>query len=731
MTTLISCLLLLDPMFTALGVAIVVFIVFIIFVILGFYAAFFKKPIQGEAIVRTGQGGTKIAFDNGISVIPLLHRAEIMEISLKKVEIQRLGKDGLICKDNLRADIKVVFFVRVDRTVEAVTKVSQTIGCERASSPETLVTLFEAKFSEALKTVGKQFEFVELYNSRERFKQEILNTIGKDLNGYVLDDAAIDYLEQTPVSFLKEDNILDSQGIKKITELTANEKIKANLIRNEEKKTITKQDVEAKEAILELERQLTEKEEIQKREIATIKARQEAEAAKVLEEERMKAERARIAAEEEIEIAEQNKQRQVILAEKQKQRVDAIETEKVEKDRLLEVTEREKVVELARIEKQKALEEEKKQIQDVIRERIVVEKTVVEEEEKIKDTKALATAERDKQVALKKAEQTAQQDLIKTTKKAEADKLAAEVRAQKIVIDADAEKNAAVKQAEAKKIMAEARAAEEAAFGVSEAQVIEAKANASERQGLVEANIIEKTAIAEAKAIELKAAANEKQGLAEAKVIEEKGMADAKITEQKGLAEAKILEEKGMADAKGIREKAEAMKQLDGVGKEHEEFKLRLEKEKAIELANIQIQKAVAEVQSKALAEAFKSTKIDIVGGETMFYENIVKSITRSRSLDSFVNNSSTIKDAKTFLLSGGNGNGEDGDELGPIEKIRNLIGQFGLNTEDVKNLTISALLIKMSGLTNDRTIKNSLKNLMEAAESSGMDDIKIKSLGI
>ncbi|MCP4751631.1 MAG: flotillin family protein, partial [Proteobacteria bacterium] len=123
-------------------------------------------------------------------------------------------------KDNMRADIKVNFFVRVNKTVEDVLKVANIIGCERASDLETLRELFEAKFSEALKTVGKQFDFVDLYNSREQFKDEILKIIGTDLNGYVLDDAAIDYLEQTAVTNLNPDNILDSDGIKKIICLT-------------------------------------------------------------------------------------------------------------------------------------------------------------------------------------------------------------------------------------------------------------------------------------------------------------------------------------------------------------------------------------------------------------------------------------------------------------------------------------------------------------------------------
>jgi len=267
-------------------------------------ALFYKKIPQGEALIKTGFGGTAVAFDKGMYVIPVLHKLEIMDISVKKIEIGRLGVDGLICKDNMRADIKVAFFVRVNKSKDAIIEVAQTIGCERASFIETLNELFEAKFSEALKTVGKQFQFIELYESRSEFRDKIIAEIGRDLNGYTLEDCAIDYLEQTPVEFLKPDNILDAEGIKKITELTAAQNMKANLIKRDEEKVIRKQDVEAREAILELDKQLAEKQEQQKREIANIKSRQEAETLKVAEEERLKSETARITTEEKVQVAE-------------------------------------------------------------------------------------------------------------------------------------------------------------------------------------------------------------------------------------------------------------------------------------------------------------------------------------------------------------------------------------------------------------------------------------------
>ena len=661
-------------------------IAFIIFILLISFANFYKKIPQGKAIVRTGVGGGKVAFNKGMYVIPILHKMEIMDISVKKLQIDRLEQDGLICKDNIRADIKVAFFIRVNKSVEDVLNVAQAIGTERASDIETLCILFEAKFSEALKTVGKKFDFIELYEARREFRTEILNIIGTDLNGYILDDCAIDFLEQTEMKFLSPQNILDSQGIKKITELTAAQNIKANLIKREEEKVIKKQDVEAREAILELERQMAEKEEKQRREIDNIRAREQAEILKVREEERLKSETVRIKTEETLAVQEENKLRQIIIAEKNKQRTDAVETERVEKDRALEITEREKIVTLAQIEKEKTVEIERKDIQDVIRDRVRLEKGVVEEQQGVKDLEAFRSVERNKTVGITQASQQAEEKLIYTVKAAEAEKKAAEEKAKQLIIDADAKKEAAVKQAEARKILAEAQAREEATLGLSEAEVMMAKAEAAERQGIVDATVIEK-------------------------------MADAKRKE--GLTQAEVTKEKASAEASGIQEKAEAMKKLDAVGRDHEEFKLLLAKEKEIELAQINIQKDVAEAQAMVLGEALKTARIDIVGGETMFFRNIVNQVSNAKGFDRLINESENATQLKTALL----GDGENGADL--LTRIRDFATKYNITTNDIKNLTISSLILKMQQKSSDED-RPSLLNLANLASSFGLSSKKL-----
>ena len=115
---------------------------FLAIVYFAIIAMFYKKVHQGQALIRTGVGGTKVATDKGLYVVPVFHRVEIMDVSVKKIQIERLGVEGLICKDNMRADIKVAFFVRVNNDISYIKKVAQTIGVARAYRIETIEDLF-------------------------------------------------------------------------------------------------------------------------------------------------------------------------------------------------------------------------------------------------------------------------------------------------------------------------------------------------------------------------------------------------------------------------------------------------------------------------------------------------------------------------------------------------------------------------------------------------------------
>lgn len=676
---------------------VVAFAVLVLFVVLMLLVKFYRKVDQGSALIVNTMKAEPVVTFTGRVVVPVIHRAEVMDISVKTIDLDRRGKEGLICKDNIRADIKVAFFVRVNKTTEDVLKVAQAIGCARASAPDTLEALFVPKFSEALKTVGKRLEFEELYTKRDDFRDQIIEVIGKDLNGYVLEDAAIDYLEQTPVESMDPQNILDAQGIRKITMITGEHDVQTNFLNQEYRKAKKKQDVEAEEAILELERQKADAVAKQKREIETMQAREAAETAKVRSEEHQKAELARLRQEEEVEVQAQNKARQVEVAEKARQRAVAIETERVEKDRALEQISREREVELQRIDKEKALEVERKAIADVIAGRISIEKNVAEEEERIKDLRVLAEAKRLKDAKIIGAEGEAQEKLVLSIKEAEAKEQVAKHTATERLTLAEADLETSDRTARAKMRLAEGTQAEAAAVGLGEVKVREAEAIAVEKMGVAEARAQLERLEAEAKGVEA-------TGLAHAKIKE----ADAAATEKLGTAEAVSIREKIKAEADGLAEKAKSMAAMEGAAKEHEEFRLKLEKETEVQLEGIRVRRDIALQQAEVLASALSSAKINLVGGDGKFLDQFFKAVSVGQATDAAIDHSQTAQRLFRDYLEG---------DASLREDVTQMLG--GLDSESLKNLSLAAFLRKLSGKL-DGARQNQLNHLIEQAEKSG-----------
>jgi len=652
-----------EPLYIAISIG-----VLFVFSLLIMVAKFYNKVEQGQALIINKLRAEPEISTTGGMVIPIIHKKEVMDISTKRMVLERKGRSGLICQDNIRADIIITFYIRVNETKEDILRVAKQVGCERSSYPETLQELFEAKFSEALKTVGKQLNFTELFTQRDIFRDKIKEVIGQDLSGYVLEDVAIDFLEQTSIHDLDPNNIMDAEGIRRITELTAIQSVETNDLKRQEEIRIKHQDIDAEEKSLELERQLADAQAKQFREIATVKAREEAQTAKIVEEERCKSEQARIETEQVIAVAEQNKQREADIAEQNRLRAVAIEEEKVTRARQVEEIDRQKEVETLRIDKDKALEIERKNIAEVQRERIAVDKSVAEEEELIKDLRVISQANRLKDEQVIKAKAEAEEALVKDIESAKAEEQAAEHIARKMQTIADAELKASSKQAESQKILAEGSQATAASQGLAEAQITLAQADAHERQGE-----------AEAKALELKL-----------------------------TAEAKGIEEKALAEATGLREKQEVLNAMSEQARAFETFGLRLNQERELTLAKLDNSVDLAEKQAGVLATALSEANINIMGGDGDFLRQFMKSITVGKSLDALVDESTTVQTLFKDHLNG---------DRNIMDDLKGVLAGAADSSETLKNVNMAKLL---SSLNNaDDSQKGMLANLLNLANKN------------
>ncbi|HEX4420510.1 MAG TPA: hypothetical protein VH165_21490 [Kofleriaceae bacterium] len=708
--------------------------------ILVLIARTWRQVDQGRAMIVNKMGTEPKVTFTGAIVLPIVNRAEIMDLSVKTIHVARRGKDGLICMDNIRADINVTFFVRVNKTADDVLRVAQQIGCIRASQQSTLEELFSAKFSEALKTVGKQMEFEQLYTQRNVFKDRIIEVIGTDLHGYVLNDTAIDYLEQTPIEILDPSNVLDSLGIKKITEITTSANIDTNFLKQRERMELGKQNLTGDEAVFRFEQQRAEAEAKKNKEIAIATAREDNEAQRFRLEEEKRTHVERQRADETIQMAEQAKLRSVQVSEQGRIREVEVEKVRVAKAHDLEEVGRRRDVELGAIDMNKAVETEKRSIADIIRARIAVDKTVAVEEEAIKDLRTDAEAKRHKSVTITAAEAAAQEIFIKDIKKAEAEQQVAQATAKKQLILAEASMEASDKDARAAIRRSEGTQAEAAAAGLAQVRVKEADALAIEKVGLAQARVrdaqiqvtdregtilaenVRRKAMAEAAGREAEAVAIEKTGIAtavgvremllaeaagreaEAAAIEKTGIATAVGVRERLLAEvaakeaeAGAIEKRMLAEARGLAEKAAAMRSLEGMPREHEEFRLRLEADRQIAIEQIKARILMAEQQAKVMGEAMGKADIKIVGGDGQFFDRFVKAVSLGSSIDGVFENSSVVKQVV-------------GDRL-----------PAGKSPEATLAAVLGNLMIKA-----DDTTRGKLKALLDQARQLGVHDDKV-----
>ncbi len=237
-----------------------------------------------------------------------------------------------------------------------------------------------------------------------------------------------------------------------------------------------------------------------------------------------------------------------------------------------------------------------------------MDRTVAEQEESIKKLRAVEEAERRRQAVIIAAEAEAQEKLVKDIKAAEAAEQAAAHRAAEELTLAEARLKTADLDAKAKLRLAEGVQAESAAEGLASVQVRDK-----------EAEVIEKA------------------GRAEAGATEARLRAEAEGARAKAIAEAEAISGRLRAEAAGLTEKAAAMAALDEASRGHEEYRLRLEAEKDVRLAGLDVQRQVAEAQATVLATGLENADIHIVGGDSVFFDRLVSSISLGKGVDGFM----------------------------------------------------------------------------------------------
>lgn len=616
-----------------------------------FYASRYKKvKHQGQAIIINGYSKVTASFTGGF-VWPVINTYEYMDITRKKIPIVRVGmkgedseeSEGLHCRDNIRADLKVDFYIGVNQNVDDVKKVAKYFKPSEASDIEVLKEHFSPKFSEALKTACKKLDFVQLFEQREEFRSAVIDVIGKEMDGFKIYDVVIDRIEQTSLEAHNKDNVLDSEGIEKIVSITAERHIKTNIIRQDEETKIKAKDVSAEEERLQLDKSMKSAEAVNKREVSIIEAQEKALAAEKREEFLLKEQEAIIKREQEEGVLQEHKKLEIEVATLNNDKKIKIQTEEVVRAEELEKVETSKKVAEGEISKNLVVEQGMKEVADVTSQRVEIERKIAKEEEETFNLRALEKANRDKKVKITDAEAEAEAKQTEEITKAKAEKISAGEHAEKERVEADAKYYVDAKEAESITVLAEAKQKDISAVGLAEVEV--------EKERAAAINLV-------------------------------------------GEAEANKTRAIGEAEAEAKRANLEAAESGSEESREFDKWQRQIDMDEKVALAQVESDKEVGIESAKAMGSTLSSADITLFGGDEV--SSIKEAIMSSKKLDARIHGSQHLTKALERY---------DNEDENLINDIVEVLKTSDISTGDLANVTLAQvmanpdMLAKIKGL--------------------------------
>lgn len=540
------------------SVALAVVLLLLLVLVRSIMRSYVKTPAN-RSFVRTGglsqkvNNPPKVVMNGGAWVFRAIHEITWVDLGTMAIDIERTENNALLTKDPQYADIKAIFYVKVNPTVEGITDAARTIGSKQVDV-NAVKQLVEAKLDGALRDVAASFTLMSLHQEREKFIQEVQNRLKTDLeeNGLVLESVSVLTLRAARQGSFGTDDVFGAQVARANAQVIQQALRERNDIERTAEIEIKQRDTDTARLRLNLDRELALAAATQSREVRTSQAVEKAQAELREYEEIQKSEAARVA-----------KERAVALMEIERDQQLAIQGERKQQEVMGAEVTRRQAIEMAEQQRQIIVLTEQQKREGAEKDRLVVSAAREEAAQAVVTVQATQTAQREARIRVIEAEREAQKAVIEQKNRIELDALRkqreAEAQAKALKEIAAAEAEAALKQAdtlrtqaqaeaEASKLRAEGTKATSSAIGLAEADVLRARAEAAMR-------------------------------------------------------EAEAVRARGLAEAESAKAKAEALAAFDGVAQRVEMLKLQLDAQVQIEIA-----------KSQALGSALASMNIKLIG---------------------------------------------------------------------------------------------------------------------
>ncbi|MEP4037519.1 flotillin domain-containing protein [Pseudophaeobacter sp.] len=316
-------------------IILLVLLIVVALVAIWFLQCYYAKATLDTALVRTGLGGRRVVTDGGCLSLPILHQIQKVSMGALTFSIQREGRDAILTRDKMRADVQFEFELRVAPTTDGIATAAQALGSRIARGGDTVKDVFAGSLVDAIQRAAAARTLEDIHLDRSGFSKDVAEAIEAQAVklGLTLISVSLISVDQSDLSQWNENNAFNAQGMRQLAELVTIQRKQRIRIETEAEVAVGESHLAQHQRQLELKRAEREAEIAQQEHLAKLTADAKSREERAHDEAKLASETARIENEKRVKAAQVDSDKALRKAEMAA--IRTLEEEKIENDILI------------------------------------------------------------------------------------------------------------------------------------------------------------------------------------------------------------------------------------------------------------------------------------------------------------------------------------------------------------------------------------------------------------
>ncbi|MEM7438850.1 MAG: flotillin domain-containing protein [Pseudomonadota bacterium] len=364
-----------------------------------FLQRYYAKASLDTALVRTGFRGRRVVTDGGCLSLPILHQVQKVSMAALTFGISREGRDAVLTRDKMRADVQFEFELCVAPTEAGIATAAQALGSRIARDGDAVREVFAGSLVDAIQRAAAARTLEEIHLDRSGFSKDVADAIETQAAklGLTLVSASLITVDQSDLSQWTENNAFNAQGMRQLAELVADQRKERIRIETEAEVAVRESHLAQHQRQLELQRAEREAEIAQQEHLTKLEADASSREERARDEAKLASETTRIENEKRVKATQVESDEALRKAEMTA--IRTLEEEKIQNDIL--------------IARKRAAESEARAEEEEARAKVILAA------ESVQAQKERAIAEREREIARLKQEKELELEAAKVKRDVE------------------------------------------------------------------------------------------------------------------------------------------------------------------------------------------------------------------------------------------------------------------------------------------------------------------------